>query len=77
MRIEGSNPLLWSRVEQIYGNRGQRVSQVQGNNSDENRIITKIAHQEEAERPRERETYNREGERVSYVPPGKVFEAQG
>lgn len=40
-------------------------------------LVIRVAHQQEGERPQESQNYNREGQRVPYVPPGQVFEAQG
>ncbi|MCS7233470.1 MAG: hypothetical protein N3C62_01640 [Synergistetes bacterium] len=72
MRVEGIN--AWNRIEQAYRSENQITDQVRESSRNENRAMV---YRGDIERPREGETYNREGERVTYVSPGKVFEAQG
>lgn len=80
MRIERFNPAPWSRVNEAYRvGRQESDNRINDRNGEKNDkvIVSKVAHEEESQRPRESESYNREGERTSYIPPGKVFEAQG
>ncbi|KUK13839.1 MAG: hypothetical protein H5T91_01560 [Synergistetes bacterium] len=78
MRIETGRFYLWNRVNQIYKSENQPVNQVSKNGIEENnKLVLRVAHQREAQPPAEKETYTKDGERVSYVPPGEVFEAQG
>ncbi len=53
----------------------QNRNQIQLQNR--NQMVMRVRHQEEAGQAQEtNQTYNREGQRVPYTPPGEVFEAQ-